>query len=159
MIWLEAAHQQEFSSCAYQAELFAQSASPTRKGVHHTLQRVNVKKDLNLKKKRLSLTPSLLANNTHNQNPLRNPARLGSSREAVLVLLAVLVAGVLLECRALGGRLEVLEADLALDALGGEVLCKVCQFAVDIRTRCRFFCPEGEAHFRKKEKKKRTDLS
>ena len=46
----------------------------------------------------------------------------GSSREAILVLLAVLVAGVLLQRRALGRRLEVLEADLALDALGGEVL-------------------------------------
>ena len=47
---------------------------------------------------------------------------LGSSSEAVLVLLAVLVAGVLLQSRTLGRRLEVLEADLALDALGGEVL-------------------------------------
>ena len=34
----------------------------------------------------------------------------------------MLVAGVLLQRRALGRRLEVLEADLALDALGGEVL-------------------------------------
>jgi hypothetical protein len=56
---------------------------------------------------------------TPNQTPRKNN-RLGS--EAVLVLLAVLVAGVLLQGRTLGGRLEVLEADLALDALGGEVL-------------------------------------
>jgi hypothetical protein len=34
----------------------------------------------------------------------------------------VLVAGVLLKRRTLGRRLEVLEADLALDALGREVL-------------------------------------
>jgi hypothetical protein len=34
----------------------------------------------------------------------------------------VLVAGVLFERRTLGGGLEILEADLALDALGREVL-------------------------------------
>ena len=34
----------------------------------------------------------------------------------------MLVAGVLLQRRALGGGLEILEADLALDALGCEVL-------------------------------------
>ena len=34
----------------------------------------------------------------------------------------MLIAGVLLERRALGRRLEILEADLALDALGREVL-------------------------------------
>jgi hypothetical protein len=54
--------------------------------------------------------------------PQNKMTLLGSSRETVLVLLAVLVAGVLLQRRALGRRLEVLEADLALDALGGEVL-------------------------------------
>jgi hypothetical protein len=48
---------------------------------------------------------------------------LGSSREAVLVLLAVLVGSVLLERRSLSGRLEVLEANFALDALRGDVLC------------------------------------
>lgn len=38
------------------------------------------------------------------------------------------VAGVLLERGALGRRLEILEADLALDALGGEVLCVLSVF-------------------------------
>jgi hypothetical protein len=53
--------------------------------------------------------------------PLTEPP-LGSSREAVLVLLAVLVGSMLLERRSLSGRLEVLEADFALDALRGDVL-------------------------------------
>jgi hypothetical protein len=48
---------------------------------------------------------------------------LGGSREAVLVLLAVLVGSMLLERRSLGGRLEILEADFALDALRSDVLC------------------------------------
>ena len=47
---------------------------------------------------------------------------LGSSSEAVLVLLAVLVAGMLFQRRSLGRRLEILEADLALDGLRSEVL-------------------------------------
>jgi hypothetical protein len=47
---------------------------------------------------------------------------LGGSREAVLVLLAVLVGSMLLERRSLGGRLEILEADFALD-LRSDVLC------------------------------------
>jgi hypothetical protein len=47
---------------------------------------------------------------------------LGSSREAILILLAVLVTGVLFQRRSLGRRLEILEADFALYALRKDVL-------------------------------------
>lgn len=61
--------------------------------------------------------------------PRRNNLRLFSNAvvgiEAVSKLLAVLVRGVFGEQLAVCGALEGLEAGLALDGLGGSVLCAV----------------------------------
>jgi hypothetical protein len=60
---------------------------------------------------------------------------LGGSREAVLVLLAVLVGSMLLERRSLGGRLEILEADFALYVLCVNVSLLSKLFAFCLRNR------------------------
>ena len=76
----------------------------------------------------------------------------------------------LLERRALGGRLEVLEADLALDALCQDVLLHepLAYWVLTIGIKCFCLLPEEDRRrarrvFRKsairRERKKRTDLS
>ena len=60
----------------------------------------------------------------------------------------MLVAGVLLERGTLGRRLEVLEADLALDALGGEVLRVFVSLLLGMETFSHF----RVAQFRKQGK-------
>jgi hypothetical protein len=62
----------------------------------------------------------LATKSPRSQSPM--PLPLGSSREAILILLAVLVTGVLFQRRSLGRRLEILEADFALYALRKDVL-------------------------------------
>jgi hypothetical protein len=84
---------------------------------------------------------------------------LGSSREAVLVLLAVLVGGVLLERRTLGRRLEVLEADLALDALCENVLLHyalVYCLAWNMERLCLFLPEEERRRARSVCRRKKT---
>lgn len=66
------------------------------------------------------LTPFAHSSLTLNETPENT---LGSSREAILVLLAVLVASMFFQRRSLGRRLEILEADFALYALRSDVLC------------------------------------
>lgn len=56
----------------------------------------------------------------------------------------------LFQRRALGRRLEILEADLALDALRGDVLCMCVSVLGKERRQARRVC---------KSEKKRTDLS
>ena len=65
----------------------------------------------------------------------------------------MLVGGVLLERRSLGGRLEVLEADLALDAFGGEVLCVLSVFTAGYESDrlCFFFNPRRRGKVAKKK--------
>jgi hypothetical protein len=62
----------------------------------------------------------LATKSPRSQSPM--PLPLGSSREAILILLAVLVTGMLFQRRSLSRRLEILEADLALYALRKDVL-------------------------------------